>query len=136
MQKRIFSNIGHWFPIILIFIWGCSGSQSNTNISSDEFKKLTANHKNSLILDVRTDMEVAEGIIPNAVQIDFNADDFEQKIDRLDKNKTVFVYCAAGGRSSAAASILAGKGFKKVYNLDGGMNAWREKGFSVVKNNN
>ncbi|MBK7935980.1 MAG: rhodanese-like domain-containing protein [Lewinellaceae bacterium] len=43
------------------------------------------------------------------------------------------VYCAAGSRSSSAAEQLKKMGFKNVYDLDGGMTAWRETGKKVAK---
>ncbi|MEA5427681.1 rhodanese-like domain-containing protein [Arcicella lustrica] len=136
MKKRLFSKIDYWFVVLFLVLTSCSNTQSLKNINSVEFKSLIVSNKNLLILDVRTDIEVASGIIPEAIQVDYTADNFEQKIAQLDKNKTVFVYCATGGRSAAAASVLAGNGFEHVYNLEGGIEAWKEKGFSVVKNNN
>jgi rhodanese-related sulfurtransferase len=44
----------------------------------------------------------------------------------LDKNKPVLVYCAAGGRSASAAKDLKKAGFKKVYDLEGGYDAWED----------
>ncbi|MBB6004407.1 rhodanese-like domain-containing protein [Arcicella rosea] len=136
MKKRLFSKIDYWIVAIFFVLASCSNPQSVKNINSDEFKKLIETSNAPLVLDVRTDTEVATGVIPDAIQIDYTADNFEQKIAQLDKNKTVFVYCASGGRSAAAANVLAGNGFKHVYNLEGGIDAWKEKGFSVVKNNN
>ncbi|MEZ4900830.1 MAG: rhodanese-like domain-containing protein [Spirosomataceae bacterium] len=45
--------------------------------------------------------------------------DFKQQVEKLDKNKPVFVYCAAGGRSTKASQILKEAGFKTIYNLQG-----------------
>ncbi len=136
MKKRLFSKFDYWLVAIIFVLSSCSNPQSVKNINSDEFKRLIESSNAPLVLDVRTDMEVATGVIPDAIQIDYTDDNFEQKITQLDKSKTVFVYCATGGRSAAAASVLAGNGFEHVYNLEGGIEAWKEKGFSVVKNNN
>lgn len=84
-----------------------------------------------IVLDVRTPEEVAEGMIKNALSIDFYDADFGTKIRQLDKNEPVFVYCKAGGRSSQAAQLLIDAGFEEVYNLEGGITAWQESGFSV-----
>lgn len=77
------------------------------------------------VLDVRTPQETAEGVIENAVIIDFYKDDFAQRMRELNKEKPVYVYCAKGGRSSDAAEMMKDAGFLKVYNLDGGMSAWK-----------
>ena len=42
----------------------------------------------------------------------------------LDKQKPVLVYCLSGGRSASAAELLSEKGFKEVYNLEGGILKW------------
>ena len=52
--------------------------------------------------------------------MNFNDADFKQQVEKLNKNKPVFVYCAAGGRSGKAAPLLQAAGFKYVYNLIGG----------------
>lgn len=91
-------------------------------------------HEPGTILDVRTPGEVAEGTIPGAVVIDINDPAFESKVNELDKTKPVYVYCKAGGRSARATDIMMKNNFSKVYNLDGGIMAWTEEGFNIVKN--
>ena len=66
-------------------------------------------------------------MIPGAQVIDFKAAGFETEIDKLDKSKTYFVYCASGKRSSKAADQMKEKGFDKVFVLDGGVKAWQEE---------
>jgi len=79
-----------------------------------------------VILDVRTPGEFSEGVIDDAVNMDVNGADFEKQIESLDKNKTIYVYCRSGRRGATAMNILNEKGFKKVYNLEGGILAWNE----------
>ena len=51
-----------------------------------------------------------------------------QQLDKLDKNKPVFVYCLSGGRSASAADFLEEKGFSQVYNMKGGIMKWSAEG--------
>ena len=95
------------------------------NVDVSEFTRLM-NEKPGLILDVRTKGEVAKGAIPNSVHLDIFADNFETEIDKLNKTKPVYVYCASGGRSGEAMEIMNKKGFKEVYNLEGGYTAWKK----------
>jgi rhodanese-related sulfurtransferase len=89
------------------------------------FKELLNTQQGKVVLlDVRTPEEYKQGHIENAKNIDVLQNDFAQKVERLDKNTPVFVYCRSGHRSMKAAQILKEKGFKKVYNLDGGYIAW------------
>jgi rhodanese-related sulfurtransferase len=80
---------------------------------------------NALILDVRTQLEVEEGMIPKASLIDIqNASDFMQKANELDKSKNYYVYCRTGSRSAQACMILNSLGFPNTYNLLGGILEW------------
>ena len=84
-----------------------------------------------LVLDVRTKEEVDQGMLPGAVNIDFLQEDFSSKVSTINKNQKVLVYCKVGGRSKKAADILVKKGFKQVYNLEGGYDLWKMKGYPV-----
>ena len=80
--------------------------------------------KNPQLLDVRTPAEYSSGHISNAVNVNWNGDDFDAKVNKFDKSKPIFVYCKVGGRSSDAAARLAELGFTEIYNLDGGIMKW------------
>ncbi len=100
-------------------------AQNIQNISAAEFSKVF-NAENAIVMDVRTAGEVSAGYIPETtVFADINSSDFAKKIAQLDKEKTYIVYCRSGGRSAAAAQYMAGQGFKKVYNLSGGIGSWK-----------
>jgi len=84
-----------------------------------------ANDDNAVVLDVRTDDEVAEGIIPNAIHIDiYKGQEFIDEIEELDKSKNYYVYCRSGNRSGKACQIMEQLGFENAYNLEGGMLEW------------
>lgn len=93
-------------------------------------KEFDAAMKNNpgVLIDVRTASEQSKGMINGAIAMDIFADDFEARIDQLDKNKTYYVYCAAGGRSGEATEMMHKKGFKHVVDLDGGIKAWQQAG--------
>ncbi|OAB81699.1 rhodanese-like domain-containing protein [Cochleicola gelatinilyticus] len=81
--------------------------------------------EHAVILDVRTDAEVAEGYIPEAIHMDiFNAGAFMEKAKELDTSKNYYVYCRSGGRSGQACAILNSLGFNNTYNLMGGFSEW------------
>src|SRR5438477_6868712 len=71
------------------------------NVDVAEFERLRADKKN-VVLDVRSQREFDAGHIPGAVNIDVNAPDFREKVEKLEKNKTYLVHCAAGVRSAKA----------------------------------
>lgn len=81
------------------------------------------------ILDVRTPAEFSAGHLVGAVNIDVQSDDFDKRIDGLDRSKTYAVYCRAGRRSTIAAEKLGYSGFNKVINLSrGGFEELKEAG--------
>lgn len=97
------------------------------NLTQDEWKQQLANDANAIILDVRTDEEVAEGIIPKAIQIDiYKGQGFIYKLEELDKTKNYYVYCRSGARSGQACAIMNQLGFENAYNLVGGILEWKE----------
>lgn len=85
------------------------------------------------LIDVRTSEEFAEGHIEQAHNIDIKDSNFKEKLDRFDKSKPVFVYCLSGGRSAKAAASLKELGFEEVYDLKGGIMAWRNKQLPVTE---
>jgi rhodanese-related sulfurtransferase len=104
------------------------------NIKPDEFDKLRkAGGANTIVLDVRTKEENRAGRIPGSVQLDIMSDDFEKELAKLDKKKTYLVHCAVGGRSARACKKMGQLGFKELYNLEGGMQAWEKAGKPVEK---
>ena len=130
--------------LLLVFIALVSLSSKTTaqtkntlvvmNLSAERFKAVALNDKNGMIIDLRTTEEITnKGYIKGAVQLDFLAKDAEKQIDKLDKNKTYYIYCAAGGRSGDAAEYMEKNGFKKVYNLEKGFSEWLQKGLPIEK---
>jgi rhodanese-related sulfurtransferase len=101
-------------------------SCAQNRVSQTEFKKLMKD-PSAQIVDVRTSKEVAEGKITGSINLDYFSSTFvTSATNKLDKTKPVLVYCAAGGRSASAAKDLKKAGFKKVYDLEGGYDAWKE----------
>ncbi|MGD8541438.1 MAG: rhodanese-like domain-containing protein, partial [Desulfobacteraceae bacterium] len=79
------------------------------------------------LLDVRQPSEYRESHLPGAKLIPLSQ--LDTAVGQLDPQKPVAVYCAIGGRSRVAAQLLAGRGFREVFNLKGGIEAW--KGFTA-----
>ena len=76
------------------------------------------------VLDVRSPSETASGIIPGALIIPIDA--LESRLRELPRDQRPWlVYCAAGARSAAACEFLSHAGFAGLYNLNGGIGAWK-----------
>ncbi|WP_424494424.1 rhodanese-like domain-containing protein [Salinimicrobium sp. GXAS 041] len=96
------------------------------NLKPQEFKaEIQAAHVQ--LIDVRTPEEFDEGHIVGAKNVDYKSNDFLMEIDRLDRERPVYIYCRSGNRSSNAAKELYQMGFLKIYNLEGGYLSWQKK---------
>ncbi|MEK9145385.1 MAG: rhodanese-like domain-containing protein [Elusimicrobiota bacterium] len=87
----------------------------------------------TLVLDVRTPEENVRGRIKGARLIPIG--ELEDRLGDLpqDKSTPILVYCAAGGRSSRAASLLRARGYAESFNLSGGISAWEDAGLPVER---
>lgn len=94
-------------------------------LSQEEWREQISKDDDAVILDVRTELEVEEGYIPEAKNIDiYKGQEFLQELDKLDKEKNYYVYCRSGARSAQACNLMDQKGFKQTYNLIGGFSQW------------
>lgn len=96
------------------------------DLTQEEWVEQLENDTNAVILDVRTDAEVAQGKIPNTIHIDiYRGQDFVTEIEKLDKSKNYYVYCRSGNRSGQACRLMNQLGFNNAYNLMGGILQWQ-----------
>ncbi|MCU0393544.1 MAG: rhodanese-like domain-containing protein [Thermoflexibacter sp.] len=124
----------YFFFIILFTFVACNSeehTEEQSNLNPQKFQKFLMENPDVQLLDVRTPEEFAEGKLDGAVNIDISSNEFESQVESLDKSKPVAVYCYKGKRSEKAAKILKEKGFKLVYNLEGGLSSWQSEGLAV-----
>ncbi|UAB75849.1 rhodanese-like domain-containing protein [Mesoflavibacter sp. SCSIO 43206] len=95
------------------------------NLSQKDWTEQLNADDNAVILDVRTEAEVAEKKIPNSINIDiYKGQGFVYQLEELDKSKNYYVYCRSGARSEKACNIMNQLGFDNAYNLVGGILEW------------
>ncbi len=112
--------------LLLFMAVSCRSQQDSTQkLGPDAFEK-GIGKADIQVLDVRTSGEYQGGHIKNAMLADWNdRQQFNDRIQYVDKNKPVYVYCLVGSRSAAAAGWMRKNGFKNVLELQGGINAWK-----------
>jgi len=115
------------FGFLALFI------NAQTDLDAKEFQSKYGAETKALLVDVRQDWELKNGFISGAVNYDFMDDNFLNKFKNTPKDFPIYVYCASGGRSGEAAELLTKAGYKKVYNLKGGMRAWVAQNLPVRK---
>ena len=117
--------------LILVFITACftAGAQTKADgivLGVESFNKRVQNTPDKQVLDVRTSEELQSGHVKGALNINFYDEDFKKQLSRLDKGRPVFVYCRSGKRSGKTAALLNELGFNAVYDLKGGITAWKQ----------
>lgn len=119
-------------PCLMMMCISSCGPFVTTTLETDLFEHTMSETDHVQLVDVRTPQEYNEAHIPAAINMDVKNINFDKEILGLDSTRPVFVYCRSGKRSLEAANILEKNKFKVVYNLGGGINAWKEKGKAVV----
>lgn len=94
-------------------------------IAPTQLKRWLDERRDVVLLDTRNAFEVDAGTFDKAMDLRLNSfGQFAQAADRLDpslKDKTVVTFCTGGIRCEKAAPVLIGKGFRNVFQLDGGI---------------
>lgn len=93
-----------------------------SEISPHDLKGRIDRNEPPLLLDVRQDWETKLCRLPNAVHIPI--EEIELRVEELNPDDHIVVYCHQGVRSAAVAEYLRSLGFKDVRNLSGGLELW------------
>ncbi|WKV11284.1 rhodanese-like domain-containing protein [Marivirga harenae] len=113
----------------------CTQGNAQDNLTVKELNAIEFDKDdNKVVLDVRTPQEYAEGRITGSENLDvLKTDFFTTSIAKMDKEKTYYVICRSGARSQKAVAQMKEAGFKDVYNISGGMQAWESADFETEK---
>lgn len=120
--------------ILLSFFALCSFAQETTIISQQALLTLMAAPANkTIVLDVRTAEEFAEGHIAGAINISHEQINANLSKIMAYKDQTVVVHCRSGRRAMSAENDLRAAGFSDLRHLDGYMNGWQSADLPIVK---
>lgn len=92
-------------------------------ITAQEVQERLANGEPLLILDVRENAEVANGMIPGALHIRLS--EVEDRLDEIDREAETIVVCRSGRRSQSVCNFLRAQGYENIQNMRDGMLAWK-----------
>jgi rhodanese-related sulfurtransferase len=93
-------------------------------VTPHEAKSLIESRKDLMLVDVRGQDELLEGYIAGSVLMPVW--DIVKGVQRPPHNKPILIICAVGGRSLALGKLMSKNGWDEVYNLKGGIEAWKE----------
>ncbi len=126
-----------YFLFLFFSFITCQAQQGSTVLQTPEEFDKNMKGVNAQLLDVRTAAEFKTGHIKHALQADWTQrSQFTERVQYVDKDKPVYIYCLVGGRSASAADWLRNNGFKNVVELAGGINAWKAAGKSLEGSSN
>jgi sulfur-carrier protein adenylyltransferase/sulfurtransferase len=77
------------------------------------------------LIDVREPFEYEIAQIDGAKLIPLG--EIAERLDELEREQPIIIHCHSGMRSAQAAQLLQERGFAKVYNLEGGIDAWSDQ---------
>ena len=98
-----------------------SNSVHDINITPQELQELMISKTHFILLDVRTYQETE---IANLGGIHIPLNELHNRINALDQESHIVIYCHHGTRSLVAVGILQSNGFNQVQHLKGGTDAW------------
>jgi len=119
------------FPVTLALVMAAALAEPQVKQVAEQAKKGDA-----VIVDVRDGDELADGMVSGAYwlstgDIKNQTPRYKEIISRLPKDKTIYIYCAAGHRAGKVADTLRAQGFH-AENL-GGFSSLEQDGFPVTK---
>lgn len=101
-----------------------------TDITVEELAQWRASGRDFVLLDVREPFEVAAASLPDALHVPMR--EIPVRLAELDPKAEHVVFCHHGGRSEHVARFLTARGFERVHNLEGGIDAYSKRVDSSV----
>jgi thioredoxin 1 len=115
---------------LIVSVLSSVNAQVPQHVDAVKFKEQIAKG-DAILLDVRTPQEYSRGHIAGSTAINIADPAFVSKINLLQKDKTILIYCLTGSRSYAAANYMSKNGFKKIVNLQQGIMDWSQRGYAL-----
>ncbi len=101
-----------------------------SEIDAAELKRRMDADENFILYDIRSDAEVAQGILPDSEHLAMHL--IPLKMQDFPKDRDVILYCRSGARSYHACGYLQQQGIDNAVNLRGGIISWAQHGFEIV----
>mgnify|MGYP001374575000 CR=1 FL=1 len=135
MKTRILAFAAAALLVMATLLAGCVREDARLLEPQAAFELIGQNsgRNDFLILDVRTPGEFRQGYIAGAVLLDYYRPDFRERFASLDRNTTILTYCHSGSRSSSVLALADKLGFKRVFDLRGGIVDWKRAGLPLVR---
>lgn len=104
---------------------GVRDDEAIPGISPHELKRRMDAGERFELIDVREPFEYEIAQIDGAKLIPLG--EIAERLDELEREQPIIIHCHSGMRSAQAVRLLQQRGFAKVYNLEGGIDAWSDQ---------
>jgi thioredoxin 1 len=126
-----------YLVLYLVLITGIISAQSSEpvkyhSLEPYDFHLAYLRADSAIMVDVREHFEFRGKKIRDAINIP-SSGNLEFASDTISKNYSLFFYCTTDYRSRRVAEYFYDHGFHDVYNLEGGIVAWKKDGFPVTR---
>jgi hydroxyacylglutathione hydrolase len=123
------------FDQVIGYLDGGMAAWQDVDLPVQQLRQISVEELSSLrhdlqVLDVRDQGEWDEGHIKGAIHIPYYF--IEQQVQELEASQPLAVTCASGQRSTIACSLLQRHNFTELFNIVGGMDAWKNAGYELV----
>lgn len=118
-------------PRFLKIVGDARSRIKETNV--DEVKRKLDGGEKFALVDVREESEFAKDHLPGAIHLGKGVIERDVEASVPDLNTPMVLYCGGGFRSALAADNLQKMGYTSVFSMDGGIRAWRERGFPLTR---
>ena len=99
-------------------------------VSVEEAAELIETRDDLQLIDVRTPQERKQFRIANSQLVPVG--DVIRGVFKADPEQPLMLICAVGGRSYVASKVMFARGYREIYNLGGGIEAWRRAGLPLL----
>jgi rhodanese-related sulfurtransferase len=130
--KARFSFLALTFALLVAACGASTTAAPVELVTAEEAAATITQTPDVIVLDIRTPEEFAGGHLEEAINIDFYASDFPDKLSQLDRNASYVMYCRSGSRSEQAASMMRQLEFTSVEEIDGGILSWTAAGLPII----
>jgi rhodanese-related sulfurtransferase len=103
-----------------------------TTITPEDALKLMEENSEIIIVDIRPHVDFKREHVPRAQNLDYDGHHFQEKVEKLDKNKNYIIYCKSGVRGEYFMGKMRESGFSEVYNILGGFVAWKVSNLPIT----
>ncbi len=118
------------FLVMIVLLWALPAAALTQSLSATDAYKLLEEKRDVFLLDVRTFGEYMQTRLEGARLIP--VEQVGRRLGDIPRDRPILLYCAVGSRSAQVARYLESKGFTDLYNMYGGIWAWRSRDYPVM----